>query len=114
MSDTATRYCTSKFGSATARPHIVSAYSSLDGWKKPGGIHRLTVTAAKSLRASGYTMVVVRWHLRTREVLLLSYLDGVAESVSAPAAAPAAAAETATPVAPAASARARKFAKASA
>jgi hypothetical protein len=112
MSDTATRYCTSKFGSATARPHIVSAYSSLDGWKKPGGIHRLTISAAKNLRASGYTMVVVRWHLRTREVLLLSYLDGVAESVPAPAAAPATSA--AAPAATSASARTRKFAKAAA
>ncbi|MFB2586657.1 hypothetical protein [Herbiconiux liukaitaii] len=73
MPDTVTAYGAVKFGSRGARPRIVGVYAGAGGWREVSG-SRLTRGTAEELRAEGITMVRVRWHFRTHEILLRRYL----------------------------------------
>ncbi len=76
MPNTVTKYGTRKFGSGNARPRIVSVYRGAGGWRPPEVPgQRLARGTALELRDAGYTMVRVRWHFRTHEIILRRYLS---------------------------------------
>jgi hypothetical protein len=67
-------YCAKVFGKPDARPRVIGAYSSFDGWYRLRPRPRLTPDTAAALHESNHTIVIVRWRLRRVEVLLSNYL----------------------------------------
>jgi len=75
LPDSVTRYGAQKFGSASARPRIVSVYRGAGGWTAPPDGIRLTRGTAEELRELGYTMVRGRHRFRTHEVVIRRCLE---------------------------------------
>ncbi len=73
QSESVTPYAARKFG-RRARPRLVGVYAGAGGWAGPPEPGRLTRESAVELIAMGYTMVRVRWHWRTHEIILRRYL----------------------------------------
>lgn len=68
-------YARQKFGGSNPRPLITGVYAGAGGWTIPTLTMRLTVETAEELRASGVTMVRVRWRFRTHQIMLRRYLN---------------------------------------
>ncbi len=76
MPDSVTDYGKHKFHSGSARPKIVGVYAGAGGWTTPTADERLTKGTAERLRDAGFTMVRVRHHFKTQEIILRRYLGG--------------------------------------
>jgi hypothetical protein len=76
MSNAVAAYSLRKFGKATAHPPVIAVYAGAGGWHSPESSVDLTEESAREFRDEGVTMVRVRWHWRTHEVILRRYLGG--------------------------------------
>lgn len=61
-----------RFGSSSAKPRAIRAYSARDGWVVLPKPQALTHEVVEDLRKEGYTMVEAKWRLQSKQVSLTS------------------------------------------
>ena len=71
MSDSIPDIVSEKFGNPAARPKVVRVYNPTSGWIEHSKNALLTTALVSTLRASGITLVEVRWRMQRHQISLL-------------------------------------------